>query len=815
MIFTRTDPWPARIGLFLAALVTVLGVLTAWGQEPESGDRTATILSLIAVGALAIALAVLLYATARRRSEAEATAADWRGRALAAEAVLAAAPRRLQLTARGEGSLDAELEAFAKSLAADDADRVRAMALALCERGQPFDMVAAAAHGSMHWRVVGNRGERDASGHTANLLWIDDVSETIAEQERLAEDLSAEKATNRRFTALLNLVPAPIWLRDGDLSLIWTNRAYRLAVEASARDERAGQRELAAGALGADGRALADAVRASGSPDSQTTHLVAQGERRLLSITEAPIPQANGQDLLLGGYAVDLTEVENAETDLADHIAAHAKVLESLQTAIAIFGPDKRLIFFNQAYVSLWGFEERWLDSKPAYGEILEDLRERRRMPEYSDFPAFKRSRVEFFTKLIEPHEEFMHLPDDTTVRAVTAPHPFGGLLFVMEDVTSRLALERSYNQLIAVQQESLDNLAEGIAVFGGDGRLRLSNPVYATIWDLLPEDLDGSPHISALTGRMRQFFDANVDWERAREVLMLAPLEREPQKERLERADGSAIEYMAIPLPDGGVLMSFLDVTDSAKVENALLASNEALATADRLKSEFIANVSYQLRTPLNAIMGFAEMLDNRYFGDLNDKQRDYIFNILDASQRLLSLINDILDLATIEAGQLTLERRQVDVSELLHGVQELTRDWAGKQNLAVVLDTPATMGQIDADERRLKQALFNLVSNSIKFTLPGGRIVLGGDRKNGEIRLTVRDNGIGIPTAEHERVFGRFERAHPKLRQSGVGLGLALVKKLIELHGGRVEMVSEPGKGTTVSCVLPTEAPTITAAN
>lgn len=814
MSFVRTAPWSAKLAVVLGIGVTVVTVVAAWSSADAGGTAPmTTTIALVVVAATAMVLAGLLVTTLHKRSLADSAAADWRDKALTAQAVIASAPGHLRLDQTGSGSGDAAFEQFCNQLAPDDSDRLRDNAGALRQHGHTFRMTLRAGDGQRHWRVEGTRGARDGSGRHADMLWIEDVSREEAELKRCRQELDDERARCRRLAGLLNLMPTPVWLRADDLSLVWTNLAYRQAVEAGPRDEQAGQRELAAGALGDDGRALAKAVRSSASPDSQTTHLVMAGERRLMAITEAPIQDGNGRGLLLGGYAIDLTEVESAETDLEDHIAAHAKVLESLQTAIAIFGADKRLTFFNQAYVNLWGFDENWLDRKPDYGEILEDLRERRRMPEHSDFPAFKRGRLEMFNKLIEPYEEFIHLPDDTTVRAVIAPHPFGGLLLMMEDVTSRLALERSYNQLIAVQQETLDNLAEAIAVFGGDGRLRLSNPIYGKIWNLYPDDLEGRPHISTLTERMRQFFDTAADWAAIREALVLAPLERESQNLRLLRKDGSAIDYTAIPLPDGGVLMSFLDVTDSVKVETALLASNEALATADRLKSEFIANVSYQLRTPLNAIMGFAEMLDNQYFGDLNEKQREYIFSILDASQRLLSLINDILDLATIEAGQLTLERRLVDVGDLLRGVQDLTREWAGKQNLAVNIDCPDDIGMIEADERRLKQALFNLVSNAIKFTLPGGRIVLGARRQGASILLTVRDNGIGIPTADHERVFGRFERAHPRLRQSGVGLGLSLVKKLIELHGGQVEMVSEPGQGTTVSCILEAEASTVPA--
>ena len=231
----------------------------------------------------------------------------------------------------------------------------------------------------------------------------------------------------------------------------------------------------------------------------------------------------------------------------------------------------------------------------------------------------------------------------------------------------------------------------------------------------------------------------------------------------------------------------------------------NEALETMDRLKSEFIANVSYELRTPLNAVIGFAEILGNRYFGDLNPRQLEYSRGILDSAQQLLVLINDILDLATIEAGYMALETEEIDVSAIVEAVATLTRERARSQELTLIARCPPDIGKIEGDERRLKQALFNLVSNAVKFTPAGGRVTIAAERSKGEVALIVEDTGIGIPAADHSRVFGKFERGDQRARHSGAGLGLSLVKSLIELHGGSVTLESAPGKGTRVTCRLP----------
>ena len=225
----------------------------------------------------------------------------------------------------------------------------------------------------------------------------------------------------------------------------------------------------------------------------------------------------------------------------------------------------------------------------------------------------------------------------------------------------------------------------------------------------------------------------------------------------------------------------------------------------ADRLKSEFLANVSYELRTPLNVIIGFTEVLGNEFFGELNPRQKDYTADILHASTQLLDLINNILDLASVEAGQMDLAVGLFDVHEVLENVMTLAREPASKHKLEVVLDCPADFGAIEGDERRIKQVMYKLLSNALTFSDPGGRITIGALRQDGEVGLYVSDNGIGIEAADQKKVFDNFQRAAPPDRPRGVGLGLSLVKNFVELHGGRVELESAPGEGTQVTCFLP----------
>ena len=338
------------------------------------------------------------------------------------------------------------------------------------------------------------------------------------------------------------------------------------------------------------------------------------------------------------------------------------------------------------------------------------------------------------------------------------------------------------------------------------DGRLKLWNPGFARIWKLPKRLLESEPHAREVTARTRKFFDvSDDDWPTFIEQSVAQITEAGSLDGRQERADGSVVDWAQVPLPDGASLFTFLDVTDSIRVERALRERNEALETTDRLKSEFLANISYELRTPLNAIVGFAEILENKFFGELNERQLEYSRAIVESSQRLLALINDILDLATIEAGYLRLDLVPVELATVLEAIHTLGHERARSRGIELTIDCGSDVEKIMADERRLKQALYNLLSNALKFTPEGGKIVIGAHSAGDEMLITVTDTGIGIPLDQQTQVFDKFERGIGQGRQAGAGLGLSLVKSLIELHDGWVELDSAPNSGTKVTCHLP----------
>lgn len=635
---------------------------------------------------------------------------------------------------------------------------------------------------------------RNGLGKTEDAPVIDE-----AKYDALVEvEYNHLKLEAQRYANIINMSYNPVWQRDENLNITYCNLAFMEVAEQSLEEVD----DIASLELFTGHRELSRKVWESGEEQVVERHIVVGGKRKLYRLREMPLKA----EKVITGYAVDISDQEKAQEEVRRHISAQRDFLESSTSAMAIFSQDMRLQFYNHAFLNLWKLDDSWLDSKPTYGEILETLREKRKLPEHANFPAFKAQHLKLFTDLIETHEDIFYLPDGKILRVVVIPHALGGLMVAYEDVTDRLALERSYNTLIAVQRETLDNLHEAVVVFGEDGRLRLSNPTYASLWELEEKFLLTEPHVREVLDLCCELHDTS-DWDGYKESFISSLQKRNLQLGRLERTDGSVLDWRMVPLPDGGTLVTYTDVTDSMVVERSLREKYEALQQADQLKTEFLANVSYELRSPLTSISGFSDILRNEYFGELTEKQREYVEGIHQSSQQLGGLINNILDLASIEAGYMQLDVSEFDLYDMLDAVLLLLKERMKMLDLKISKQCEPDIGSMVADETRIKQVLFNLMSNAAKYSRAGGVIEVGIETEESErIRIWVRDHGVGIDETKQDMVFDKFYRSGAVSgQQSGSGLGLSIVKSFIELHGGSVSLHSVPGKGTTVICSLP----------
>jgi len=528
------------------------------------------------------------------------------------------------------------------------------------------------------------------------------------------------------------------------------------------------------------------------------------GQRLDLADVASKHRQLEEQVASLRALLEEAHRAERARAEIKPSLETRFRSFDRLATAFAVFDAEQRLTHFNQAYVELWQLDPEWLLARPKDGEILDRLRQARRLPEKADYREWKRSWLAAYGTNRQVEDQW-HLPDGRTLHVVADSEGEAGVTYLYENVTERLALESRYNALIEVQRETLDTLREGVAVFAPNGRLRLYNRAFATIWHLNPRQLDGEPHIEEIIKWCRPLYDAPEQWERTKAAVTAIVAERHPYEEQFDRPDGSVLACAALPLPDGGTLLTYVDISDSKKAERALIERTEALEAADRLKTAFISHVSYELRTPLTNIIGFSELLASPIAGPLTDRQRDYLNDIRLSGRTLLAIIDDILDLATIDAGTLELKLSPVKVRDVIEQAVQGVAERLKQDNVELAIMIEPGVDEFIADARRVTQMLYNLLSNAIGFSEAGGRIGLACGREDSMLAFTVEDQGVGIPADYQQAVFDRFESRSHGSRHRGAGLGLSIVKSLAELHGGTVSLSSAPGRGTRVTVLLP----------
>ena len=693
-----------------------------------------------------------------------------------------------------------DLAAGESGLTADDAAALAKDVAAAQRAARPF---ARRLHleGSDRVLFVRGRPAGETLGHGL-VLWFFDTTETRREIDQLRGDLERVTGALESLSALIEAAPFPMWLRGPDFRLALVNSAYVRAVEGeSAADVIARGLELVE-PEGGKGPLAAAASRDEPGISLRTAPATIAGERRMIRIVDVPMGPAG-----VAGYAVDVEELEEARADLGRFMRAQRDMFDRLSAGVAQFAGDRSLIFYNQHFLRLFAMKQEWLADGPEFDRVLERMREAQRVPESRDFPGWKAEHRAWFNAHDDAIEENWLLPGGMHLRVVGQPLPDGGLLLIFEDRTEQVQLASARDTLLRVRTATFDNLFEAIGVFAADGRLHLWNSRFREVWGLSEEELAEHPRVDALAQTIAKKLINPSRASLVRELVRIATIERQQRSGRIALTDGRHFEFAAVPLPDGNALFTMLDITASRGIEHALRERNEALEEADKLKTAFVANMSYELRVPLTSISGFAEMLAGGYAGKLEPTAQEYVEAILASVARLGTLIEDVLDLTQSEAGSLPMAELSVDMETVANEAGAAATEAAKAKNLEFATDVEAGLGNVTGDARRLRQALDHLLRNAVAYTPAGGRVLFRAARIDGEIELVVSDNGAGIDPKERARIFDRFYRNSEAPRDGGLalGLGLPLTRQFIEAHGGTISLESEPGQGTTVTVRLP----------
>ncbi|SDT30374.1 sensor histidine kinase [Bradyrhizobium canariense] len=660
---------------------------------------------------------------------------------------------------------------------------------ALREAGESFLLNLTSSNG----RAFEAMGRAVGGQAIVRIRELSGLRRELAETNLRHKALLEETEMLRGFAAA---APWPIWAKGIKGNLNYANDAYARATEATNAAD-AIDRDL--GLLDSADRTDMDRALTEKGAFTARLPIVIDGERRIYDVHALNVDGGSA------GIAIDASEAVALRAALVRMAEAHRRTLDQLSSGVAVFDAQRRLAFYNDSYRRLWDLDRTFLDNNPDDSSVLDRLRAARKLPEQADFRAWKAKLHEAY-RAIETEKETWYLPDGRAVSVVTTPNPEGGVTYLFDDVTESLDLARRFDGLIRVQRETLDNLAEAVAVFGSNGRAQLSNPAFAKMWKLSPEALQERPHIETVEAWCRPLFDDPNIWRTLREAVT-AIENRVEVPLKLERKDGSVLDCMTMPLPDGATMLTFQDITDTENVERALRERNEALETADQMKVDFVHHVSYELRSPLTTIIGFAHFLSDPVTGPLMPKQAEYLGYITASTNALLAIINNILDLATIDAGAMSLNLGPVDIRKTIEAAAEGIQDRLATDRIELKLDVDPNIGTFVGDERRVVQVLYNLLANAVGFSPPDSAITVSAGRTEHSVIFRVTDSGPGIPPDVKDKVFDWFESHSNGSRHRGAGLGLSLVRSFVELHGGKVRVDSIVGKGTTVTCDFPVD--------
>jgi len=684
-----------------------------------------------------------------------------------------------------------------------EADHGRALAndVKAAQRGGKTFVLPVRAEGSSRTLLIrGGPADPALTANSTIVLWIFDATESQSRIEDLREQVERYRDALEALSGVIEAAPMPVWHRTPDHRLSLVNSAYVRAVDGKSAQQVIEQSvELIEAVDGISPGATAALVADAQIPSSRLVPVTIDGERRLMRVVDVPLGPAG-----VAGYAIDMHELEQARAELRHLVQANRDMLDRLSAGVVQFGVSHKLQFCNQPFLSIFGLKPEQAAVDTDFDRVLDAMRDAGLVPETADFPAWRKARREWF---LSPNalEENWLLRDGVHLRVYAQPLPDGGLLLIFEDRTEHVQLASARDTLLRVRTATLDNLFEAIAVFAADGRLHLWNSRFRQIWSVQEVMLATHPRVDELMASLSDRLSRPQQASLVHQLIRAATVERRQRGGRIAFADGRYFEFAAIPLPDGNALFVMLDISDSRRIEQALRDRNEALEDADRVKTAFVSNMSYELRTPLTSIAGFAEMMQGGFAGVLPEQAQEYVGAITESTTKLARLIDNVLDLTQGAAGGLPIEHKHIELEPLVKEIATQFEGAAKERGISVALALQPNLGAIRGDERRIRQAVEHLIDNAVRYVGNNGRVLIHGDGNQKSVRVVISDNGSGIDTKMQARLFDTFSRFGRTSEGRSSGLGLPLVRQFVEAHGGSVTLVSEQGQGTIVTINLP----------
>lgn len=465
--------------------------------------------------------------------------------------------RRLAVILNLPSGIESKFDEILKHFYKDDAEKIYKYVALLREDGVSFEDKFILKNGK-NLNLSGARISGADGSIYGDIIWFRDISNDASYIDSLLREQKKTDNLLHNFEDMVDNLPYPVWLRSHELNLVAVNKKYAEFVGTADKNAIVAENiEIDCGGKDKSLKFLAQKAQENNSPQNKIINCNINGSRFCFEAVETPFHSEESLDKIATvGTLFDISELDELKHNLKQHQNAHLEILGALGTAFAVFDSSFKLSFYNQAFKSLWRLDDEWFESGNTYGSFLDNIREKRLLPEVPDYPYFKSEEQKMFGSILEPKEDLLHLPDGRSLRRVRAPYLKGGLVFAYEDISDRLAASREYNSLISVRQEILNNIDEAVLIFEGDGRLKIYNQAYVNLWNADENILNSEPTFNELLDTQKMFFSGVSDWQALKKDIISHLFSNNTQAFSLKRSDDSIVECFSTLLSNESIMV-------------------------------------------------------------------------------------------------------------------------------------------------------------------------------------------------------------------------------------------------------------------
>ena len=642
----------------------------------------------------------------------------------------------------------------------------------------------------------------EAKEYTLNLKFYAEKETyvfTVQETEKNDDthQKSASKIDASELDKILDFLPVYIWQKNRNLQVTYCNEAYAKALEASKDYVIANNVKL----ISASRRGVyVDQSLYSTKPKKNTEHVVINGSRRLLSIEETPFTK-DGKST---GVAIDITDKEEIETNFRNYQKHTEEVFNNISVPVAIFDANTILVFANQAIIRMFSVAEVDIYKNYKFADIMNYLLTRGSIIASEDILKYKAKAKELFQEVIEPHCTTIHLTNGNVLSVTITPNHSGGLVFVFEDITDKVQLERKVNSVSSIYRKTLDAFSEGAIILESDSKIKIANKVALDLWRR--EKIEA--YIGDFFQNSSQLLTADSKIQLMDTSLLAMISERVAFSKQLQFLSGETIRCEYMPLPDGLGIMRFVNISDTVNLTKTIEEKKVITEQIDRLKSNLISNISHEMHASIQTIAGFADILCNKYFGELSGQQMEYCYGISNAIKNLSDTIDAVIELANMEAGQMKLSYADARLLKIIQTAISLVNDVAKKQNISISTNFEDPEFDVYLDEKSITKALFYLINHSMQELSSGNKIniLVTINNDQGDFEIAIKDDGTLLPADELENIQqGLADNSKYNYLEHSLDFGLALANNIVKLHKGALDVQSDEASGNVVICKLP----------